>query len=168
MEAKIDTLENLISDKLRVFEEKFRDIEKKFEESITNNLNYEKINTVERKLYVLEKRRLGSDFCDYCELEFKAGCEKDRKEKDAHIRHTHTFECNICNFKFKNTGELETHLQTCEMYTCSMCTYRHKRLSELKSHCKNKHTKNTIIRHHKMDRESFSKVSSTNYFSEEV
>jgi hypothetical protein len=62
----------------RVFEEKFRDIEKKFEESITNNLNYEKINTVERKLYVLEKRRLGSDFCDYCELEFKAGCERDR------------------------------------------------------------------------------------------
>ena len=91
MEDKIDTLENWIIDKSRVIEEKFSDIEKKFEESINNNLNYEKINTVERKMYVLEKRRLGSDFCYYCELEYKAGCEKERRKEDAHIRHTHSF-----------------------------------------------------------------------------
>ena len=95
--------------------EKFSDIEKKFEESINNNLNYEKINTMERKMYVLEKRRLGSDFCDYSELEFKAGCEKARKEIDAHIRCAHTFECNICDFRLKDKEELEIHLQTCEM-----------------------------------------------------
>ena len=40
-------------------------------------------------------------------------------------------------------------------------TYRDKQLSELKSHCKNKYTNNTIIRHCKMNRDSFSKVSST-------
>ena len=121
-----------------------------------------------RKIYVLEKRRLGSDFCDFCEHEFNAGCEKDRQEKAAHIRFMHTFECNICDLKLKNKEELEIHIQTCEMYTCSLCTYRHKRLSELKSHCKSKHTRNTIIRHRKVDRESITKVSSTNYFSEEV
>ena len=52
MEAKIDTLENLIIDKSRVLEEKLSDIEKKMEESITNNLNYDKIITVKRKMYV--------------------------------------------------------------------------------------------------------------------
>ena len=165
---RIDTLENQISEKSNVLEEKVREIEKKIEESITNNLNDEKSNTMERRIYILEKRRLGSDFCDYCEFEFKAGCEKDRRELDIHIRNTHTFECNICDLRLKNKEELELHHQTCEMYQCSLCTYRHKRLSELKSHCKNKHTKNTIIRHRKMDRENFSKVSSKNYFSEEV
>ena len=121
-----------------------------------------------RQIYILDKRRLGSDFCDHCDLEFKAGSEKDRKEKDAHIRETHTSECSICDFKLKNKEELGIHLQTCKMYMCSLCTYRHKRLSELKSHCKNNRTKNTIIRHCKMDRENFSRVSSTNYFSEEI
>ena len=58
---------------------------------------------------------------------------------------------------------------TCEMWICSMCTYRHKRLSEwVESNCKNKHTKNTIIKHSKMDRENYLKVSSTNYFSEAI
>ena len=27
------------------------------------------------------------------------GSEKDRKEKDAHVRATHTFECNICDLR---------------------------------------------------------------------
>ena len=107
----------------------------------------------------MEKRRLDSDFCDYCEYEFKAGCEKDRREKDIHVRNTHTFECNICDCRLNNKEELDIHHQTCEMYQCSLCPYRHKRLSELKSHCKNKHTKNTINRHHKMDRDNYLKVS---------
>ena len=55
------------------------------------------------------------------------------------------------DFRLKNKEELDIHHQTCEMYQYSLCTYRHKRLSELKSHCKNKHTKNTIIRHYKME-----------------
>ena len=70
--------------------------------SIFNNLNDARISTVERSVYVLEKRRLGSDFCGHCELEFKAGCEKDRKEKDVPIRNSHTFESTICDFRLKN------------------------------------------------------------------
>ena len=97
-----------------------------------------------------------------------AGSEKDRKGKDLHVRETHAFECIVCDYKLKNKEELGIHLLTCEIYTCSMCTYRHKRLSELKSHCKTKHTRNTIIRHHKTDRANFSMVSCTNYFSEEI
>ena len=86
MEATIDTLDNCISDKSSILEEKISDLEKKMEESIINNLNDVRISTVERSVYVFEKRGVGSDFCDYCELEFKAGCEKDRKEKDAHLQ----------------------------------------------------------------------------------
>ena len=159
--------ENCVSDKYGVLEEKLTAIEKKIGESNTN-ANDEKIETMERQIYILDKRRLGSDFCDHCYLEFKAGSEKDRKEKDAHIRETHTSECSIYDFKLKNKEELGIHLQTCKMYMCSLCYYIHKRLNELKSQWKTKHTKNVIIRHRKMDRESFSKLSNTNYFSEEI
>ena len=141
MEAKIDTLENCFD---------------------------EKTSVLEKRIYILERRRLGSDFCNYCDMEFKLGCEKDRKEKETHIRDTHTFECSVCDIKLKNKEELVIHLATCEMYVCSLCSYTHKRLSELKTHCKTKHTKNTIIKHLKMDRENFSKISSKNYFSEEI
>ena len=75
-----------------------------------------------KRIYVLEIRRLGSDICDYCDIEFKAGCEKDKKEKDTHIRYTHTFKCNIIGFRFKKNEELEIHFLTCEIYTCSLCT----------------------------------------------
>jgi hypothetical protein len=167
-DVEIDILENCFNDKITVIEENIIAIEKKMEESPITNQNDERIKSLERKIHISDKRRLGSDFCDFCDLEFKSGCEKDRKETAAHIRHTHTFECNIFDLKLNNKEELEIHLQTCEMYTCSLCIYRHKRLSKLKSHCKNKHTKNTIIRHSKMDRDNSLKVSSTNYFSEEI
>ena len=123
---------------------------------------------MDRRIYVLEKRRLGTDFCDYCDFEFKLGSEKERKEKDIHIRNNHTFQCNVCEIKLGNKEELDIHFLTCEMYICSLCNYTHKRLSELKNHCKTKHTRNTIIRHSKMDRDNFSKLSFTNYFSEEI
>ena len=128
----------------------------------------DKINEMEKRIYKLEKRRLGSDFCEFCDLEFMSGSEKDRKEKELHIRQTHTFECAVCDLKHTNKEELETHIRTCEIYVCSLCSYRHKRLSDLKTHCKTKHTRNTIIKHQKMDRDSFAKLSSKNYFSEEV
>ena len=153
-------------DKTNVLQEKLTAIEKSKGETYTNN--DDEIEKLEKRIYILERRRLGSDFCEYCDMEFKLGCEKDRKEKDAHIRGTHTFECSVCETKLQNKEELVIHLKTCEMYICSLCSYKHKRLSELKSHCKTKHTKNTIIKHRKMDRENFSKVSSTNYFSEEI
>ena len=120
------------------------------------------------RLYILEKRRLGSDFCDYCDEEFKLGSEKDRKEKDIHIRDNHTFECNVCELRLKNREDLKLHLLTCEMYICFLCNYRHKRMSELKSHCKTKYSRNTSIKHSKMDRENFSKLSFSNHFSEEI
>jgi hypothetical protein len=121
-----------------------------------------------RKIYILEKRRLGSDFCDFCDREFKQGCEKDRQEKATHITEMHTLECNVCELRHKNKEELDIHILTCEMYICSLCSYKHKRLSEMKTHCKTKHTRNTIIKHCKMDRNKFSKLLCTNYFSEEV
>ena len=55
---------------------------------------------MERRINVLEKRRLGSAFCDFCEMELKAGSENDRQEKDAHVRATTTFECNICDLEY--------------------------------------------------------------------
>ena len=97
-----------------------------------------------------------------------SGSEKDRREKESHIRNTHTFECAVCDLQHKSKEDFDIHLLTCEMYVCSLCSYRHKRLSELKSHCKTKHTRNTIIKHRKMDRENFTKISCSNYFSEEI
>ena len=165
---QIETLEKHVNDTSSVLVEKLNAIEKNKKENTTNTLYDEKIKSMEMKIYILEKRRLGSDFCEYCSKEFKLGCEKDRQEKEAHIRETHTFECKVCELKHNNKEELDIHLLTCEIYLCSLCNYKHKRLSELKSHCKTKHTRNTIIRHCKMDREHFSKLSSKNYFSEEV
>ena len=156
----------LLNDKTSVLHEKLSAIEEKKEESHTNT--DDKLEILEKQIYILERRRLGSDFCEYCDLEFKLGCEKDRKEKEAHIRKNHTFECSVCDIKLRNKDEFLIHLPTCEMNVSSLCSYRHKRLSELKSHCKTKHTKNIIIKHQKMDRDNFTKVSSTNYFSEEI
>ena len=161
---QVDQMESTIG----ALEGKLSDLEKNMEVIDTNNSNNKKIDSMERKIYILEKRRLGSDFCDFCDKEFMLGSEKDRKEKETHVRETHTFECKVCELKHNTKEELEIHILTCEIYICSLCSYKHKRLSELKSHCKTKHTRNTIIRHCKMDRDSFSKLSSTNYFSEEI
>ena len=46
-----------------------------------------------------------------------SGSEKDRKEKDAHVRATHTFEWNVCDLRLKNKEVLSVHLQTCEIYS---------------------------------------------------
>jgi chromosome segregation ATPase len=130
VEAKLETIEKGFCEKTSVLEE-------------SNNTNYqndEKIKAMERQIYILEKRRLGSDFCEFCEKEFKSGCEKDRQEKDSHIRDNNTFECKVCVLRHDNKEELEIHLITCKQYACSLCSYRHKRLSEMKSHCKNKTT----------------------------
>ena len=65
-------------------------------ETIPNDFHDKKCKALERNIYILEQRRLGSDFCKYCDEEFRSGSEKERKEKDIHIRNTHTFECNVC------------------------------------------------------------------------
>ena len=80
MEAKIDTLENCIGEKTRVLEETFSEIEKKIEET-QKSVDDENIKIMEIRLDILEKRRLGSDFCDFFEMEFKSGSEKNRKER---------------------------------------------------------------------------------------
>ena len=121
-----------------------------------------KLNYWKQKFTFLRKEK-------YCSKEFMLGSEKDRKDKETHIRETHTFECKVCDLRHKNKEELDMHLLTCEIYLCSLCNYKHKRLSELKSHCKTKHTtRNIIIRHCKMDRVHFSKLSCKNYFSEKI
>ena len=167
MEANLMDKNNIINDlaeKLKVGQEnEIHAFEKKDEEA-----HAEKFDKMEKRIYMLEKRRLGSDFCDFCDMEFKAGCAKDRKEKETHIRDEHTFQCNVCELRNKNKEELNIHLLTCEIYVCSLCSYKHKRLSELKSHIKTKHTQNAIIKHMKMDRENFTKLSCKNYFSEEI
>jgi hypothetical protein len=168
MNAVLETLEKRIVDKTNALEEKLNSIVKNREETRNNKSNDDKIVAMEKKIYILEKRRLGSDFCEFCDQEFMLGSEKDRKEKQIHIREMHTFECNVCKIKHKNKEELDIHLLTCEIYVCSLCSYTHNRLSEMKSHCKTKHTRNTIIKHCKMDRENFSNLKSTNYFSEEI
>ena len=84
---------------------------------------------MERKIYILEKQRLGSDFCDYCDKEFNLGSDKDSKEKDIHIIETHTFECKVHEYKYTNKEELDIDLLTYEIYACSLCSYKHKRLS---------------------------------------
>ena len=47
------------------------------EESVNTNHD-EKITPMERQSYVLDRRRLGSEICEFCDKEFKSGCEKDR------------------------------------------------------------------------------------------
>ena len=168
MEVKIETLEKCMGDSTTILGERMGAIEKQIEETNIKNTDDDKIVRFEKRIYILEKRRLGSDFCEYCQKEFNSGSEKDRREKDCHIRKTHTFECKVCDLKNTNKEELETHLLTCEIYVCSLCTYRHKRLIEMNSHFKSKYTRNTINRHWKMDRDNSSKVTSTNYFSEEI
>ena len=38
---------------------------------------------------------------------------KKTREKDCHIRETHTFECKVCDFKNRNKEELDTHILAC-------------------------------------------------------
>ena len=59
---------------------------------------------MEKRIYFLEKRRLGSDFCD---KEFISGSETDRREKYTHIRDNHTFKCNVCDIQLKNKEGLD-------------------------------------------------------------
>ena len=44
----------------------------------------------------LRREDLGQTFIDFCDEEFNLGSEKDRKQKEIHIRDNHTFECNVC------------------------------------------------------------------------
>ena len=98
LECRLNTLEGKVDDRIRELENKMT-IETV--ENDSKNLNDDKINKMERRIYVLEKRRLGSDFCDE---EFNLGSEKDRKAKDIHIRDNHTFECNVIEMKLKVSG----------------------------------------------------------------
>ena len=75
LESRINTLEEKVDENIKEFENKLS------KDESNPDLNDDKIKTTERRLYILEKRRLGSDFCDYCDEEFKLGSEKDRKEK---------------------------------------------------------------------------------------
>ena len=120
---------------------------------------------MERRIYVLEKRKLWSDFCDKL---MNLGFEKYRKEKDTHNGNNHTFECYVCEMKLKKKEHLDVLLHTCKIYVCSLCSYRHNRLSKLKSHCKTKHARNTNIRHSKMDRDYFTKFSFTTHLMREI
>ena len=107
---------------------------------------------------------MGVVFCEQCDSEFSS-----ESEQNIHLRNYHTYECNLCKLILKNKEELDMHFLTCEIYTCSKCEYRHKRLSEMKNHCNTKHEKQrTAIYHFKMDRDDFSKITSSEHMSNEV
>ena len=76
LESRLNTLEEKVDENIREFEIKISK-----EETNSENLKDDKMKAMERRLYILEKRRLGSHFFEFCEEEFKLGSEKDRKEK---------------------------------------------------------------------------------------
>ena len=77
-------------------EARVNNLESKIENS---NKFEERVVKVERSIYVLEKTKLGIEFCDFCEEEFQ-----NIKDKNYHIRYTHTFIC------IQNIGRLgNTH-----------------------------------------------------------
>ena len=61
METTIETLQKSLSDTVCLLHEQISYIEKRNEETHNNDV---KIVTMERRIYILEKRRLGTDFCD--------------------------------------------------------------------------------------------------------
>ena len=93
LESRFNTLEGKVDEMFKELENK---LTIKIVENNSKHLNDDKNKKMESRIYVLEKRRLGSDFCDFCDEEFNLGSEKDRKQKEIHIRDNHTFECNVC------------------------------------------------------------------------
>jgi hypothetical protein len=66
---------------------------------------------------------------------------------------------------------LDIRVSTCEVYERKSCDYSRKRLIEKKTHCKTSHNKSnqlTLIVHVKMDRETFSEKTYTNYWSDQI
>ena len=82
LESRFNTLEGKVDEMFKELENK---LTIKIVENNSKHLNYDKIRKWERRIYVLEKRRLGSDSCDFCDEEFNLGSEKERREKEIHI-----------------------------------------------------------------------------------
>ena len=68
VETQKNTLEKSFCDKNFILEERLKTIENKKTETNSND-------------FYDEKRRLGYNFCEFCEKEFKSCCEKDREKK---------------------------------------------------------------------------------------
>ena len=129
LESLIQAKDNKIEDlekKISEMGEKFASFEIQMTEDTLENKNkfVDRIKLIEKKVYILEKTNAGSEFCEYCEVEF----EED-KELSIHIRDMHTFECNLCDIKLQNKEDLYMHLLNCEIYKCYMCNHKNKRLS---------------------------------------
>ena len=65
MKAVIESLEKRIGDTTDVLEEKINFIEKTGRRLKQKKSNDDKIEAMEKKIYILEKRRLGSDFVSF-------------------------------------------------------------------------------------------------------
>ena len=65
MNAVIESLEKHIGDKTDVLEDKLNSIEKNIEETKTKQSNDDKFEAMEKKIYILERRRLGSIFVSF-------------------------------------------------------------------------------------------------------
>ena len=96
-EVRMNTMNKCVAnkDELIVYlEARVKDLESKIEK--TNKLE-ERVVKVERSIYVLEKTKLGIEFCDFCEEEFQ-----NIKDKNYHVRYTHTFIVNYVKLYLKH------------------------------------------------------------------
>ena len=105
----------------------------------------ERIVKAERSVYVLEKTKLGIEFCDQ-------ECQT-LKEKNTHARYIHTFDCEMYGVTFNTLEDLETHMHTCDKYECGKCNLTLKTVSDVKNYCNSKHRNGVDFFHFMFDRE---------------
>ena len=174
-------MENTTEKKFETFESKINTLTKCIEEkdciieNLTNKLKLQNISEknlldskvkfgkLEKRVYVIEKTKLGNEFCQFCEEEFKSN-----EELNIHTRFTHIFDCEICGSKFETLPDLETHMHTCERFDCERCKVKVKTLVDMKNHCKSKHRNGADIYNLKFDREDQRKVILKQYNSKDL
>ena len=160
LEAKINTLTKCIAEKDIIIE----NLTNKLKDKSDKNLMEieERFGKVERRAYVLEKTKMGNEFCDFCGEEFES-----KRNLNDHNRFTHTFNCEICGISCKTLCDLETHMHTCEKFDCDRCKLTLKTVSDVKNHCK-KHKNGADIYNFKFDRENPRKVIMKHYNSKDL
>ena len=167
-ENKFDSLENKINTLTKCLGEKDSIIENLRIKLVTKSQTHlleieERFGKIERRAYVLEKTKLGNEFCDFCGEEFDS-----KSNMNEHIRYTHTFACEICGSSFKTLTDLETHMHTCEKFDCDRCKVTMKTVSDVKKHCQSKHRNGADIYNFKFDRESSRKVIMKHFNSRDL
>ena len=105
MENKINTLTKCLAEKdstIKNLEQKLQNVSEKNTVEIE-----ERFRKVERRAFVLEKTKLGNEFCEFCEEEFESN-----SNLKIHTRFTYTFDCEICGISFETLTDLEIHMHS--------------------------------------------------------